>query len=155
MISLRRSRLISMGQLQVELPSELGHVEFDLVLVAVERQDLVAVHVEQALDAGDEAVQAGGGDLGGVREGGGGHDAAAPHRARQGPSDELILGGVAADQFLLILVHLGLEEPVDPLGTTFAFGGFGLLGLVPEVVEEGRAAVFGDSPIGQTAAPRP
>ena len=50
------------GSIQVELPFELRHVEFDLVLVAVERQDLVTVHVQQPLDAGDEPVQSGGGD---------------------------------------------------------------------------------------------
>src|SRR5271165_2678878 len=77
MISLRRSRLISMVSVQVELPFEPRQIQFDLVLVAIEHQDLVTVHVQQTLDECDEPVQACSGDIGSVREGGRRHETAA------------------------------------------------------------------------------
>src|SRR4051812_4508894 len=67
MISLRRSRLISIVSIQVELPFEPRQVEFDLVLVAVEREDLVTVHVQQTLNECDEPIQSSGGNAGSIR----------------------------------------------------------------------------------------
>src|SRR5271157_2415077 len=77
MISLQRSRLISIVSIQVELPFEPRQVEFDLVLVAIEREDLVTVHVQQTLNKCDKPVQACSGDIGSVREGGRRHETAA------------------------------------------------------------------------------
>src|SRR3954462_2921641 len=70
MISRRRSRLMSMGLFYVKLPFQLHHIEFDAVLAAAQRQDLVPDHVEQPLDVGDQAVQPCSGHVGGLGEGG-------------------------------------------------------------------------------------
>src|SRR5271157_4199285 len=77
MISLRRSRLISMVSVQVERSFEPRQIEFDLILVAVEREDLVTVHVQQTLNECDKSVQSCSGDTGRGTEGGRRHETAA------------------------------------------------------------------------------
>src|SRR5208283_2414041 len=106
MISLRRSRLVSIVSIQVELPFEPRQVEFDLVLVAVEREDLVTIHVQQTLNECNEPVQSGSGDTGSIREGGRRHETAAGLQHSQGLMDDAVFWSMAADQFLLALVHL-------------------------------------------------